>query len=140
MADKIMKIGIITREEYKQRTIAIAKGQYKPKRGEPKVWFESVQSMAQVLSSENQHLLQVILDIKPKSIKELEEPTGRKSSNLSRTLQTMSRYGIVELKKIAKAIQPIVKATDFKVEFGLHSHFLTNEDNQGTNRTKNSFT
>ncbi len=133
-----MKIGIISKEEYKQRTIAIAKGQYKPKRGEPKVWFESIQSMAQVLSNENQHLLQKILDTNPDSIKELEETTGRKSSNLSRTLNTMSRYGIIELRKIAKSIKPIVKATDFKVEFGLHSHCLENQPNNQINRTEDT--
>ncbi|MCK5195142.1 MAG: hypothetical protein KAQ71_15125, partial [Desulfobulbaceae bacterium] len=65
---------------------------------EPKVWFESLQSMAQILSNENQELLKVIVEQKPASIKELEEITGRKRSNLSRTLKTMARYGIVELK------------------------------------------
>ncbi len=138
MANKIMKIGILTREEYQQRTIAIAKGEYKPKRGEPKIWFESIQSMAQVLSNENQHLLQVILDTKPESIKELESITGRKSSNLSRTLNTMSRYGIVELKKIAKSIKPIVKVTDFKVEFGLHSHFAIDQPSNLNGQIENT--
>ena len=61
----------------------------------------------------------IIKDQKPDSLKELEVVTGRKSSNLSRTLNTMSRYGIVELKKHHRAIKPIVKATEFKVEFGL---------------------
>ena len=56
MTKKTIKIGIISRENYKNRTIAIARGKYEPKRGEPKVWFESVQSMAQVLSNENQEL------------------------------------------------------------------------------------
>jgi predicted transcriptional regulator len=49
-----MNIGIIPLEQYKQRTIDIAKGIYKPKKDEPKVWFESVKSMAQILSNENQ--------------------------------------------------------------------------------------
>ncbi|MBE9545935.1 MAG: transcriptional regulator [Proteobacteria bacterium] len=123
MSSKILKVGIMTREEYKKRTIAIARGKYKPKRGEPKVWFESLQSMAQVLNNENQGLLKVIIEKKPDSIKELEALTGRKSSNLSRTLRSMARYGIVDLKKQNKAVKPIVKATDFKVEFGLSSHF-----------------
>ena len=69
MAKKTIKIGIISRKNYKKRTLAIAKGEYKPKRGEPKVWFESVQSLAQVLSSENQELLRIIDEKKPKSLK-----------------------------------------------------------------------
>ena len=119
MASKMLKIGIMSKDEYKKRTIAIAKGDYKPKKNEPKVWFESVKSMAQILSSENQELLRVIKERKPGSLKELEIVTGRKRSNLSRTLNTMSRYGIVELVKQNKALKPIVKATVFKVEFGL---------------------
>ena len=119
MAKHILKVGIMPKEQYMKRTIAIAKGQYVPKRGEPKVWFESLQSMAQILSNENQELLKTIIEQKPASIKELETITGRKRSNLSRTLKTMARYGIVELKKQKKTVKPMVKATSFKVEFGL---------------------
>ena len=36
---------------------------------------------------------------KPGSVTELAELSGRSKSNLSRTLKTMSRYGLVELKK-----------------------------------------
>ena len=123
MTKKTIKIGIISRENYKNRTIAIARGQYKPKRGEPKIWFESVQSMAQVLSSENQELLRIIKKQKPESLKQLEALSGRKRSNLSRTLKTMSHYGIVDLIKRDRTIKPVVKATDFKVEFGLNTSF-----------------
>jgi predicted transcriptional regulator len=123
MTKKTIKIGIISRENYKKRTIAIAIGQYKHKRDEPKIWFESVQSMAQVLSSENQELLRIIEKQKPESLKQLEAVSGRKRSNLSRTLKTMSQYGIVDLIKQDRAVKPIVKATDFKVEFGLHTPF-----------------
>ena len=123
MATSVMKVGIISKEEYRQRTIAIAKGEYVPKPGEPKIWFESLQSMAQVLSSENQELLKIIIDRKPTSLKELEEMTGRKSSNLSRTLKLMASFGIVALEKDKKNVRPIVKATSFKVEFGLKRAF-----------------
>jgi predicted transcriptional regulator len=121
MKKKVLKIGIISREGYKKRTLAIARGEYKPRKNEPKVWFESVQSMAQVLSSENQKLLRIIKELKPESLKELALVSGRKRSNLSRTLNTMSRYGIVELVKQKRTVKPIVKATGFKVEFGLNA-------------------
>ena len=121
MGKKILKIGIISRDDYKKRTIAIARGEYKPRKDEPKVWFESVQSMAQVLSSENQKLLRTIKEQNPSSLKELALVSGRNRSNLSRTLNTMSRYGIVDLVKQDRALKPIVKVTDFKVEFGLNT-------------------
>jgi len=120
MGKKILKIGIISQDDYKKRTIAIARGKYKPRKDEPKVWFESVQSMAQVLSSENQKLLRTIKERKPASLKELALVSGRNRSNLSRTLNTMSRYGIVDLVKQKRTVKPIVKVTDFKVEFGLN--------------------
>ena len=79
------------------------------------MWFESAKSMSQVLSAENQELLRVIIANKPRSITELEGITNRKKSNLSRTLKTLEKYGIVELKKIKGKITPKVKATDFRV-------------------------
>ena len=109
----------MSKDEYRKRTIAVAKGKYIPKKDEPKIWFESLQSMSQVLSNENQELLRVIIEKNPASLKELAIETGRKSSNLSRTLKMLSRYGIVELTREKRNIRPIVKATSFKVEFGL---------------------
>ena len=119
MPKNVIKIGIISKEDYKRRSIAIAKGEYRPNGNDPKIWFESLQSMAQVLNSENQRLLQLIMDEHPQSLKELEGLTGRSSSNLSRTLKTMARYGIVELEKNKRRIVPKVKASDFQVEFGI---------------------
>ncbi len=119
MASKVMKIGIMSKENYKQRTIAIAKGEYKPHKNEPKVWFESMESLGQVLSGQNQKLLRLIRDRHPESLVELEVLSGRKKSNLSRTLKTLSNYGIVDLIKEKGMVRPIVKATDFQVELRL---------------------
>jgi predicted transcriptional regulator len=44
--EKIIRVGIMSKEEYKKRTMAIAKGEYIPKKDEPKVWFESIGSMS----------------------------------------------------------------------------------------------
>jgi predicted transcriptional regulator len=120
MAVKVMKIGIISRENYVKRTIAVAKGQYKPRNDEPKIWFETLKSMSQILSNENQDLLKLIIDHKPRSLTELEKISHRKKSNLSRTLRTLERYGIVELPMSKGRLVPKVIATDFKVEFGLN--------------------
>ena len=116
---KVLNIGIMSRKEYMARTIAIAKGEYVPKPNEPKIWFESTKSMAEVLSNDNRELLTLIHNKKPESLKDLEILSGRKSSNLSRTLKTMERFGIVTLVKEKKHLKPIVNATDVKVEFGL---------------------
>ncbi len=118
MQVKKVKVGIMSREKYRQRTIDIAAGRYKPSKEEPTIWFESLRSLAQVLSPENQQLLQVIVRKQPKSLTELEALTGRAKSNLSRTLKRLERYGIVKLHKEKNALVPEVAATHFSVEFG----------------------
>src|ERR1700742_1455027 len=92
-----LRIGIAPREAYKKRTLAIARGKYTPGRNEPKVWFESLGTLSQVLSDQNRSLLRLILQKRPKSLHELAKVSGRATSNLSRTLRTMERYGLVEL-------------------------------------------
>ena len=119
MNKKMMKIGILSREDYRKRTIAIAKGEYRPRANEPKVWFESMESLGQVLSGQNQELLRLIRDNHPSSLTELETISGRKKSNLSRTLKTLSNYGIVDLVREKGTVRPVVKATEFKVELSL---------------------
>lgn len=47
---KILKIGIMPRDKFQQRTIDIASGKYKPKEGEPKIWFSSIRSLCEILS------------------------------------------------------------------------------------------
>ena len=113
------RVGIMPREEFKRRTVAIAKGGYKPGKGEPKIWFESVQSFAQVLSDDNRLLLHTIMEQKPQSLGELAKLTGRKKSNLSRTLHMMAGYGFVDLvRNRTRELVPRVKVTrfDLKVE------------------------
>ena len=96
---KTLKIGIAGYDRMKARTMAIARGEHKPARGEPTVWFTSIDSFAKVLSQRNRELLAVIGREKPGSITELAELSWRSKSNLSRTLKAMSRYGLVELRE-----------------------------------------
>jgi predicted transcriptional regulator len=119
MRKNVMKIGILSKDEYRKRTIAIAKGKYKPKKNEPKVWFESMESLGQVLSGQNQKLLRIIRDSNPISLTELEKISGRRKSNLSRTLKTLSNYGIVDLVREKGAVRPVVNATEFMVELSI---------------------
>lgn len=112
---KAIAIGIMSQEKIRERVLAIARGDYKPKPSEPKIWFTSIKSLAEVLSDDNRALLHVITETKPESISALAEATGRKPGNLSRTLKTMSNYGIVELKRERNHVRPVVKATEFRI-------------------------
>lgn len=120
MPENVLNIGIMSKEDYRKRTIAIAKGEYTPTANEPRIWFESLQSMAQILNNENQKLLKIIIDEQPQSLKELETLSGRSSSNLSRTLKTMERYKIVKLEKRERRLVPKVAADGFMIQVGLH--------------------
>jgi predicted transcriptional regulator len=115
MTRKAISIGIMPQSKIRARVLAIAKGKYKPKAGEPKIWFTSMRSLAEVLSDENRALLRVIEDSKPASLTELADMTGRKPSNLSRTLKTLANYGVVEIRREKKVIRPIAKATEFLI-------------------------
>jgi len=119
MKKKVLNVGIMSWEDYKARTLALVKGEASQEVGEPKVWFESLKSVAQILSPENQRLLKTIIEKQPESLQEVASLTGRKLSNISRTLHTMERYEIVQLTKSQRKVKPTVLVTDFKVEFGL---------------------
>lgn len=110
-----VRIGIMSQEKIRERMLQIAKGSYKSKLDDPKIWFTSMRSLAEVLSDDNRALLHIINDTKPNSIQELSDTTGRKPSNLSRTLKTLSSYGIVELIKESKQVKPIAKAVEFEI-------------------------
>ena len=112
---KAVKIGIMPQEQIRARVMAIARGEVKARAGDPKIWFTSMKSLAEVLSDDNRALLKVIRDTKPESVTSLAAATGRTPGNLSRTLKTMSNYGIVEMRREKKLVRPIAKATEFQI-------------------------
>lgn len=112
---KSIVIGILPQDQIRQRVLAIARGELKPRAGDPKIWFTSMKSLAEVLSDDNRALLRVIAETGPASISALALATGRKPGNLSRTLKTMSNYGIVDLKREKNLVRPVAKATEFHI-------------------------
>ncbi len=112
---KKIVIGIMSQENIRKRILDIARGNYKPKRNEPKVWFPSMKSVAEVLSDQNRALLKMIEEMQPETLTELADAAGRQMSNLSRTLKTMEHYGFVELVKENRSVKPVVKATEFEI-------------------------
>ena len=99
---RTLRVGIASYALMKARTVAIARGEYRPPAGEPKVCFTSAESLARVLSERNRALLGIVAESRPESLTRLAEITGRNKSNLSRTLKTMERYGLVHLSRGAR--------------------------------------
>lgn len=81
----------------------------------PSVWFPSMATMAAVLSEDNQALLRLIHEAKPRTLTELATLSGRQVPNLSRTLRMMAGYGLVALKKNVREVEPVALATSFKI-------------------------
>jgi predicted transcriptional regulator len=65
---KAIVIGIMSQEKIRERILAVARGEHKQKPTDPKIWFTSMRSLAEVLSDENRALLKVIKDTHPQSI------------------------------------------------------------------------
>jgi len=112
---KTLTIGIAPQALIRQRLLRIAKGEIKPQPTDPTVWFTSMHSLAQVLSDENRALLSVIRSQNPQSISELASITGRQQGNLSRTLKTMSQYGLVKMEKNERSLRPVAQAERYLI-------------------------
>jgi len=56
----MFKVGIASQEKIRERMLAIAKGEFKPKPSDPRIWFTSLRSLSQAGSDENRALLDVI--------------------------------------------------------------------------------
>ena len=110
-----IRIGIMPQDKIREMTIAIAKGEFEPKRNGPTIWFPSMKALSEVLSDRNRELLRAIAEQHPESIKELAEITGRKPNNVSRTLDTMQKYGLVEFEQVKRCRKPVVKGTEFLI-------------------------
>lgn len=114
---KQIKVGIMPLKDFQAYTRAIVTGKHKRKRGEPKIWFNSMASLAQVLSDRNRELLTLIAEEKPESITELAKLSHRSQSNLTRTLKKMESYGLVKMKTGTRGKkQPLVPYTDILVD------------------------
>jgi predicted transcriptional regulator len=120
---KPVKVGIMPLEQYKRYTIGIARGQIKPKKSDPKIWFDTIETCMQVLSTHNLNLLKLIDEKKPESVEELARISGRQKGNLSRTLKKFERHRIVELIQNQRRKKPVARATQFDILIGREHEF-----------------
>lgn len=88
------------------------------------VWFDSLQSIASILSDKNRELINIIRQTKPSSIQALADITNREQSNLSRTLKTLEDHKIVTLEKVGKNLKPSVIATEFVIPISIQEQDL----------------
>ena len=117
---KQIRVGIMSLKEFQAYTKAIATGKHERAKGEPKIWFNSMASLAQVLSDQNRALLSLIAEQEPESISELARLSHRSQSNLTRTLKKMERYGLVRIRSGERGKKrPSVPYTDIVVDLSI---------------------
>lgn len=95
---KTLRIGVAPPSYVRDRMVRIAKGD-KPAPHEPRVWVSSLDALFKVLTEKNMLLLEIIRDAQPQSVTELAQITDRAVSNVSRTLHSLERLGIIEMKE-----------------------------------------
>ena len=118
MKNRTLKVGIAPRQAVYQYMRDVVSGRRRRTADDPDIWFSSVESFAKVLSERNRALLALIAEKRPTSIDALAGISGRAKSNLSRTLRTMERYGLVRLEKgEGRKLKPVV--TFGRVELSL---------------------
>jgi predicted transcriptional regulator len=104
-----LKVGIAPRAAIARYAREIVLGRRSRMADDPDVWFNSVESFAKILSEKNRNLLTLIAERSPDSLEELSRMSGRAKSNLSRTLRTMERYGLVRMEKgNGRKLRPVV--------------------------------
>ena len=123
-----------TFQEFKDYTVAVARGERKVDPSEPKVWveriegesagegvqFASLEAGAKLLSAKNRALLRTIAERQPKSVTELAAMIGRAEQNVLRTLNKLAAAGVVRLDKgEGRARRPVLAARKVHFEIDL---------------------
>ncbi len=122
-----------TFQEFKDYTLAVARGEHRVQPGEPRVWcetiegdgreevqFASLEAGAKLLSAKNRALLRAIAEQRPKSVTELAAMTGRAEQNVLRTLNKLAAAGIVRLDRgEGRARRPTLAARKIHFEIDL---------------------
>jgi len=129
------KVRTGTFQEFKDYTLAVARGERKVDPNEPKIWIErrdtregaetaiqftSLEAGAKLLSAKNRQLLRLIVTREPQSVSELAEMAHRAPQNVQRTLRRLSEAGIVRLSPgEGRALRPTVTARKVHIEIDL---------------------
>ena len=124
-----------TFDQFKEFTLAVARGEREVEPNEPKIWIErrdalsgaetaiqftSLEAGAKLLSAKNRELLRLIVTREPRSVSELADMAHRAPQNVQRTLRRLSDAGIVRLSPgEGRTVRPTVTARKVHIEIDL---------------------
>ena len=112
---RTVRVGVIKPEVFRQRMRDVAAGKYKLTADDPKIWFSSFKSCAELLCDNNIKLMNLIATKKPESINALAALSGRTQGNLSRTLHKLSDFKFIELIKDKNTIRPVAVLVNYEI-------------------------
>ncbi|MBV8635353.1 MAG: transcriptional regulator [Burkholderiaceae bacterium] len=112
---KAILIGILSAEKIRERILGMAAGKVQRLANEPKIWFTSIQSLADTLDDERRAMRREVLQaMKPTSFSALAELVGREPADLPMAIQSIQKgYGIVPMKCVESEIQLVALTTEF---------------------------
>lgn len=117
MSNRVLHIGIASREEIHRRMLQIVKGERRQQRGEPKIWFTSAEALARVFSKKNMLLIEMIRRAEPASVTELATRVGRTKTNVLRSLKTLQQFDVIDFEEGAGGRKaPRLRYDDFRVD------------------------
>jgi predicted transcriptional regulator len=114
-----IQIGVLSQGELRKRTVAIARGELKVARHEPKLWFPSLEALSRVLTNENLVLIRLIATSKPPSIAELARLAGKSTGSTSKSVRKLARFGFVALERRGRCQKPVAKTREFRIWISL---------------------
>ncbi len=114
-----LEIGIMPEAQYRQRCLDIIRGEITIDDNEPKVWFESIESLAKVLDRESRELNALIFNKKPDSLSDLAKLSGLSAGSIIQKINQLSNFGIIELDENGNGMsaKPIAKYSSFSIVF-----------------------
>ncbi|MFZ0395907.1 MAG: MarR family transcriptional regulator [Terracidiphilus sp.] len=109
----------------REEMVAVARGE-RPAPPDANVRsFNSLETVARLLTKENRKLLSLIRDSNPKSVAELAELSGRSQPNLTRTLNKLQAVGFVVMSLDGRQKAPRVALQKLTVEIDPYSEIDT---------------
>jgi len=122
MKDRMKTIKVQSLTSLRDEMLAIARGEKAAPADAGGVSFDSLQSVADLLTFENRRLLSIIRNQKPQSVAQLAELSGRSQPNVTRALKRLEMARFVVFKDEGRRKVPQVAVGTLRVQIDPCSH------------------
>lgn len=96
---RVLRIGIASIEQVKQRHFDIVAGKYKRQQSDPKLWFTTLGQIRFIFNPRHLELLKILHENCPVSFAELKKLARMTDSHLSRALTSFRKIDLITIEK-----------------------------------------